>query len=751
MRRHSASGPRRERVLPDSRRLRLFLAAPYGVLAALLLFPSGSAAQPLREATEAFQRGEFPRAQQAAERVTLADPNSAPAWKLLGMALAAQDRLEEAFIPFARACKMEPRQPGACYYLGRTAYFLSRLSDAESAFRKAMQLPADKPRATLGLAMVMEALTQPSQAEVLFRDALRAKADGALREYGLFLHRQGRSAEALDALEKAGAREELARVRMEIAAAPARTAVNKEPPHLRFVAKPLPMEVRNYATGNKHLVETMMGGLAALDFDNDGNLDLYVTNGAPIPSLEKSGPADANRLFRNLGNGDFEDVTSSAGVAGKGYTMAAAAGDYDADGHLDLFIAGVRENTLYRNLGNGKFDDVTVAAGVAGDGKWSVAAAWLDYDRDGRLDLFVARYVEWAPGMDPHCGDSRPGHRTYCHPRLYKPLHNLLYRNEGDGRFRDVSVETGIAAHAGKAMGVGVADFDNDGWPDLFVGNDAIPNFLFLNRGVRFEEVATENGVALPNDGRPISSMGAGVGDIDQDGNEDLIVSALSNETFPLFRNMSGASFQDITAPSRVAAQSLPYSGWGVGFADFDNDGSVDIFSANGHVMDNAELTSSRPSKQPNTVFRNQGSGLFLLQSINLPANDAVSAEAFHRGAAFGDFDRDGRMDVAVSRLNDSPLVLFNRTEPVGNWLCLHLPVDAIGTRLRAVTPNGVLWGRLAPYFSYASSSEHAVHFGLGAATAVDELKITWPDGCIQVLRDLPAGQHSQVKRQCGN
>jgi Tfp pilus assembly protein PilF len=736
-------------IAPTAARCLILLLACLSFSPGLLPQRPGSVA--LQEAMDAFQQGDFARARLAAERATLAEPRSAAAWKLLGMALAAQDRLEEAYPNFERACGLSASEPGACYYLGRSAYFLSRLPAAESAFRKAMQLPADKPRATLGLAMVMEASAKPSEAETLFRDALQAKADGALREYGLFLHRQGRSVEAIDALERAGAREELARVRKELAASPASTAAKKERPPLRFMAKPLPMEVRNYATGNKHLVETMMGGLAALDFDNDGHLDLYVTNGAPIPSLEKSGPEDANRLFRNLGNGAFEDVTTTAGVAGRGYAMAAAAGDYDADGNLDLFVAGVRENILYRNLGNGTFEEVTSSAGVAGDGQWSVAAAWLDYDRDGRLDLFVARYVEWAPGMDPHCGDTRPGHRTYCHPRLYKPLHNLLYRNEGEGRFRDVSAETGIAAHRGKAMGVGVADFDNDGWLDLFVGNDAIPNYLFLNRGGRFEELATENGVALPNDGRPISSMGAGLGDIDQDGNEDLIVSALSNETFPLFRNMGGAVFQDITAPSRVAAQSLPYSGWGVGFADFDNDGLPDILSANGHVMDNAELTSSRPSKQLNTVFRNQGSGLFLLQTIYLPPDGGIAAEAFHRGAAFGDFDRDGRMDVAVSRLNDSPLILFNRTEAVGNWLCVHLPLDAVGARLRATTPNGVLWGRLAPHFSYASSSENAVHLGLGVATTVNELKITWPDGCVQVLRNLQAGQHLHVKRQCGN
>jgi tetratricopeptide (TPR) repeat protein len=756
MRRNPGINRTEPEIAPRSAKTPLALAQAVlvffaGLLAPAVLLAQRPAAQALQEAAAALQQGDFARARLAAERATLAEPRSATAWKFLGMAFAAEDRLEEAYLPFSRACDYSASEPGACYYQGRTAYFLSRLPEAEAAFRKASRVPADRPRAILGLASVMEASSKPEQADELFRQALQAKAEGALREYGMFLFRQGRHTEAVNALEKAGATEDLARVRKELAAAPKTKAIREARPPIQFSAFALPMVVQNHASGNKHLVETMMGGLCAFDFDNDGHLDLYVTNGASLPSLQKSGDADANRLFRNRGDGEFVDVTNEAGVAGRGYAMAAAAGDYDGDGFLDLFVAGVRENILYRNRGDGHFEDVTQRAGVAGDGKWSVGAAWFDYDRDGRLDLFVARYVEWDPAAEPYCGDRKPGRRTYCHPRLYGPLHNLLYRNEGEGRFRDVSVEAGLASHLGKAMGLAVADFDNDGWLDVFVGNDALPNFLFLNRGGRFEEVATESGVALPNDGRPVSSMGAGIGDIDEDGQEDLVISALSNETFPLFRNLGGAAFQDITAPSGLAALALPYSGWGVGFADFDNDGLPDVFSANGHVMDNAELTSSRASKQPNTVFRNLGAGRFALQIVNGDGDGIPVGEAFHRGAAFGDFNRDGRMDVAVSRLNEAPRILFNRTEAPGNWLCVHLPVDAIGARVRATSSKGVVWGRLAPHFSYASSSEHAVHLGLGDAAQVNELKLNWPDGCVQVLRDVPANQHLRIERQCGN
>lgn len=701
----------------------------------------------LREALSALERGDFAAARQAAELAVRAEPRSALAWKSLGMAFAADDRLEEARGPFSKACQLQPREPGACYYHGRTAYFLSRLDEAAAAFDKALKLPVDRPRATLGMALVMEARGKPADAESWFQQALERKAPDAQREYGLYLYRHGRHQEGINHLRKAGASEDLARVERELRAAPQPAASTAPLMPLRFEPQPLPVVSRNHAAGNKHLIETMMGGVAILDFDGDGWPDIYVTNGAPIPSLEKHGPPDWNRLFRNRGDGSFDDVTEAAGVSGHGYSMGAATADFDGDGHIDLFVAGVRQNTLYRNRGDGTFEDVTASAGVAGDGQWSIGAAWLDFDRDGLLDLFVARYVQWDPAAEPYCGDRQPGHRTYCHPRLYRPLPNLLYRNEGGGRFRDVSLDAGVHAHPGKAMGLAVADFNQDGWPDLFIGNDALPNSLFLNHGGKFQEVAAEQGIALPNDGRPVSSMGAAIGDFDQDGHIDLLVTTLSNETFPFFRNLGDASFEDITAPSGIAALTLPYSGWGAAFVDLDNDGWPDIFTANGHVMDNAELTSSRPSRQPNLVLRNQGGARFTAHL--LPATADVPAEAFHRGLAVADLNRDGRMDLVVTRLNEAPLILWNRTPTQHHWLMLELEGNPVGARVRAKTAAGTRLGLLAPFSSYASSSQPVVHLGLGPSRQVDELTIFWPDGCQQVVTGIQADQHLRLPRSC--
>ena len=721
----------------------LFIVAAGGLIAVQAMSQSAE----LRAAAEALQRQDYVRARVECERAVRADPLSAPGWKMLGMAFAAENRLEDAYTPFSRACELNAGEAGACYYLGRTAFYLSRLSEAESAFRRSMQRPDDRPRALLGLAAVLETRGKTQEAERAFSQAIELGAEGAQRDFGLFLYRTGRHVEAVKALEAAGAADDLVRIRRELAATPSSTARGERPGSIpihaiTFDVTALPMISRNGASGEKHLPETMMGGIAVLDFDNDGYQDIYVSSGARMPALIKADSGDWNRLFRNRGDGTFEDVTQQAGVAGKGYAMGVAAGDFDSDGWVDLFVAGLHGNFLYRNLGDGRFADVTARAGVGGDGKWSIGGAWLDYDRDGRLDLFVVRYVEWDPDKELSCGDREPGGRTYCHPSHYEPLHNLLYRNEGDGRFRDVSKESGIAAHLGKGMGLAIGDYDGDGGLDIFVANDTLPNFLFHNEAGRFMEVATESGVALPSDGRPVSSMGASFGDFDNDGKDDLIVSALSNETFPLFRNLGKGQFQDISTPSRIASQMLPYSGWGIAFVDLDNDGRLDIFSANGHVMDNAERSSSRTSRQPMSVLRNQGNGTFHLELLR--------GDAFHRGAAVADFDRDGRMDLVVTRLNEAPLVLRNTTEADGHWLTVRLEGNPPGARVRCTTKSGARWGSLNPSNGYASSSESAIHFGLGMDLSVEELKITWPDGCVQTMANIPADRDVLVKRNCG-
>ncbi|MEZ5352082.1 MAG: VCBS repeat-containing protein [Bryobacteraceae bacterium] len=297
----------------------------------------------------------------------------------------------------------------------------------------------------------------------------------------------------------------------------------------------------------------MPGGVAMADFDNDGKPDLFFTNGAPQPGLRKSGPPWWNRMLRNRGGWRFEDVTAKAGVQGTGYAMGAAAADFDGDGFTDLLVLGVGFRTLYRNRGGGAFDDVTAKAGLE-DRTWSISAAWLDYDNDGDLDLFVVHYCRWDPKTEPFCGDAKAGFRTYCHPKFYDGLPNRLYRNNGNGTFTDVSVESGIAAHIGKGMGVAVADYDRDGRPDIYVANDAAPDFLFHNDGDGlFTETGMEAGIALTDDGKAVSSMGADFKDVDDDGRPDLFLTALANETFPLFRNLGQGLFRrhDLAQPHR--------------------------------------------------------------------------------------------------------------------------------------------------------------------------------------------------------
>ena len=362
--------------------------------------------------------------------------------------------------------------------------------------------------------------------------------------------------------------------------------------------------LENSATARKQLPETMAGGVAAFDYDGDGLADIFFTNGAALPSLTKDGPVHANRLFRNVGGMQFRDVTDKAGLQGSGYSIGVAVADFDNDGRPDLLVTGVRRNILYRNRGDGTFEDVTARAGI-GSAEWSVGAAWFDFDNDGLLDLFIVDYVRWTPEFDTFCGDSGRGIRVYCHPRMFEGTANRLYRNLGGGRFADVSQQSGIAKYIGKGMAVAVADYDGDGFADLFVTNDKMPNFLLHNLGNgRFEDVAFEAAVALTDTGTEMSAMGTDFRDIDNDGFPDIALTALAGETFPLFRNRRGGLFSDASYNSRLGMLSRNYSGWGIGLFDFDNDGWKDIFTTNSHVSDRVES-----SKQPNTSSTTRYSG----------------------------------------------------------------------------------------------------------------------------------------------
>ncbi len=503
-------------------------------------------------------------------------------------------------------------------------------------------------------------------------------------------------------------------------------------------------------TPERHLIETMPGGVAVADFDGDGRPDIFFANGAESPSLRKTQDKHWNRLYLNKGGWTFTDATAAAGLAGAGYDMAAAAADYDNDGDIDLFVAGVHRSALYRNNGGGRFEDVAVKAGVASN-RWSVAAGWFDYDNDGHLDLFVVNYVVWSGAHAPFCGDKDKGYRTYCHPSLYKPTPNSLYRNNGDGTFTDVSRETGIAAHEGKGMAISLGDADGDGRLDVFITNDTVPNFLFINEGGKtFREAALEAGVAFNDDGRALSSMGTEFRDYDNDGRDDIFLTALANETFPLFRNLGNGLFKDVTRTSGLARLSLDRSGWGCGIVDLNNDGWKDIFTANGDVQDNSEMFSSRKAKQSNSLWLNRG-GSFVEMSAQA---GAFTRRAQHRGASFGDFDGDGRIDIVVSVLGEPASVLCNVTPEAQRWLGVRLEGtksnrQGIGARVKLTDSEGrEQTMAVTQTAGYASSREAVAHFGLGKTAQPKTLEVRWPSGVVQVIGNPEPGRYLTVRER---
>ena len=508
--------------------------------------------------------------------------------------------------------------------------------------------------------------------------------------------------------------------------------------------------LENHPTADKHMIETMAGGVAAFDADGDQKTDIFFTNGAVIPSLVKALPQYSNRLYRNDGEkGDmrFIDVTEQAGVAGRGYSMGAAAADYDNDGDIDLFVAGVFENILYRNDGAGRFEDITKSSGIQ-EGEWSVAGGWFDYDNDGLLDLLVVNYADWKLGSDPYCGDREKGLRAYCGPEHLQPIPNRLYRNQGDGTFKDVSLASGLAEHAGRGMSAAFADADGNDAIDAFVTNDNLPNFLFANRGGGiFEESGLLAGVALLDHGNPVASMGVDFRDSNNDGLPDIAVTALIAETFPLFRNTGDGFFEDATGASRLADLTNRRSGWSNGLFDLNNDGWKDLFTANSHVNDLiAAFEETTPYKEPNAVFLNRGDGTF--EDVSEGAGPQFQTPRAHRGSAFADFNRDGLVDVVVSSLS-GPAELWQNVSPGGNrWLHLRLRGaasnrDGIGAR---VLIDGNRTNVMTSAVGYASSSHDGVHFGLGQAKWVKKVEIRWPSGIVQTLRDVRTNQLLDVR-----
>jgi enediyne biosynthesis protein E4 len=499
----------------------------------------------------------------------------------------------------------------------------------------------------------------------------------------------------------------------------------------------------NARSPERYLPETVGAGGVFFDYDNDGWMDIYLVNSGPSDFFTPKVPLK-NALYRNRGDGTFADVTERAGVAGGTFGMGAAAADYDGDGWQDLFVTSYGRNILYRNRGDGTFADVTDKAGIASPG-WSTCATWFDFDSDGRLDLFVSSFVQYTKEMS--CGNNRLGVKYYCIPRVFKPSPSRLYRNRGDGTFADVSRESGIAGSPGKAFGAVATDVNNDGLMDLFVANDTMPNFLFVNRGAgKFEETGLESGVAYGDNGAPRSGMGVDAADFDGDGWQDLFVANIDQELFSLYRNMKDLTFVD--DPGEIAPATRLLSGWGLKFFDYDNDGDPDLFLANGHPDDMVETLTSRVKyREPLLMFENVG-GKY--RDVSARSGAVFAKDYPARGMAAGDYDNDGDTDLLISNNGEPPLLLRNEGGSRNNWLGLQLVATrsnpgAVGAII-TWQAGGVRRARLKTSGgSYLASHDPREILGAGPGGKIEWIEIKWPSGRVDRLTNLPANTYVRV------
>jgi hypothetical protein len=517
-----------------------------------------------------------------------------------------------------------------------------------------------------------------------------------------------------------------------------------------FEVKPLrgiDFLLQNSPTARKFLIETMPGGVALFDYNNDGLLDIFMVNGGRITerlrvpeNFDRSNPRYWNRLYHQNRDGSFLDVTQAAGLASAGngnYGMGVAVGDYDNDGNADLYVTSYGKNVLYHNNGDGTFTDVTAKAGVAGGG-WSVSAGFFDYDNDGKLDLFVTRYMDWDADHNKICGGDW---HTYCPPNAFPATTCLLFHNRGDGTFEDVTERSGLAAKKGRALGVAFADYDGDGFTDIFVSNDGMQQYLFHNNGNgTFTECALEAGVAFTADGKGMSGMGAVFQDYDNDGRPDVLVTVLPREIYSLYHNEGGGNFNYASLEAGLGAMTSMSSGWGVGLEDFDNDGWKDLFVAQGHVLDNVQDidASLRYKELPLLALNHNG---------HFERTDSgVTKPLAARGVAFGDINNDGCMDAVISCLGGHPVLLLNRSGGTNHWLTISLHGtrsnrDGYGAR---VSVNGQT--RVATSAgSYLCANDKRVHFGLGSSEKAS-VEILWPSGVKQILNDVRADQFLSIR-----
>ncbi len=497
-------------------------------------------------------------------------------------------------------------------------------------------------------------------------------------------------------------------------------------------------------SGRKMMVETMGSGGGFIDYDNDGDLDMYLVNGAPLPGY-RGQPVLTNAMYRNDGSGRFSDVTSSTRTGDTGYGMGICAGDYDNDGFTDMYVTNYGPNVLYRNAGDGTFVTATLEAGV-GDPSWSSSCTFLDHDRDGDLDLYVANYVDFTPENNKFCGDYAGGVRAYCHPNVYNGQPDILYRNNGDATFTDASEAAGLTARDGNGLGVVTGDFDDDGDTDLYIANDKTSNLLYRNEGgAWFTDVTLEAGVGFGLDGEAQAGMGTDFGDYDGDGDLDVIVTNLDFENNSLYRNEGHGIFSDMSFPSGIGAPSLAFVGFGTAFLDYDNDGRLDLAVANGHILDNAPYFNDATTyAQRNFLFRGIPDGRMVEQGSSTGPDMQIPNVG--RGLATGDVDNDGDLDLLITVSGGSPRLLLNQGGNAGHWLGVRLVGrasnrSALGARVRLSGPHGIMTSETRSGGSYQSQSDLRLHFGFGlsdpasAAGGLPSLSIRWPSGETETLR----------------
>lgn len=505
----------------------------------------------------------------------------------------------------------------------------------------------------------------------------------------------------------------------------------------------------NSATPDKYLIETMTGGVAIFDYDNDGWPDIFLVNGARLHSgqkddepLDKSDPAYWNRLYHNNRDGTFSDVTEKAGVRGRGYGMGAAVGDFDNDGFEDFLVTNYGSVILYHNNGNGTFTDVTAKAGLKTQG-WMSSAGFVDYDNDGKLDLFICRYMVWDFSKNIYCGSRAEGGRSYCHPDMFKPVSNYLFHNNGNGTFADVSEKSHIAASLGKGLGVAFADFNNDGHIDITVANDSMQQFLFMNNGDgTFTESAVTAGTGYTDEGKVFAGMGTVAADVDNDGKPDIVTTALSNETYAYFHNIGNGMFNYDTNVSRLGEITKLYGGWGMQVFDYNNDGYKDLFFADSHVMDNIQKIQPHLEYEQKLLLLKQANGKFV--DVSAQSGKVFTEKWASRGAAFGDLDNDGDIDVVVATCGGPVHVLRNDGGNRNTWIGLDLHGtksnrDGIGAEVKLTSESGkVQYGMVTTAGSYQSAQDRRLYFGIGQEKTIRNVEIRWPSGIKQTVKNPP-------------